>query len=89
MVDLSAGPCAYGKVGAGEGFVGPATLPRVRSVALVKAESGRDPSLLTKESHDHFRGRLTAVIVSAVEHLFSPDVRSGSPLPYRHVPRAC
>lgn len=70
VVDLSAGPCTYGKIETEEGSVNPKTLPRLQNVFLLKSGAGSEQS-----AHDIFIGQLAAVIASTVEHVIAPDVR--------------
>eukprot|EP00850_Spirogloea_muscicola_P013627 SM000093S24438 [mRNA] locus=s93:351148:356688:- [translate_table: standard] len=71
VIDVSAGPCSCGMLGTEEGNMGPYTVPRVSHVIL---GSDGDPA---KGQHreDYFRGRLSALIVSTVEHILAPNVR--------------
>lgn len=75
-VDLSAGPCTYGQLAAHEGAVGPWTLPRLGGLSRAAgATPGGAAGQAPAESQAVVQGHLSAVVVSAVEHLFSPDVR--------------
>ncbi|XP_024519591.1 uncharacterized protein LOC9646786 [Selaginella moellendorffii] len=71
VIDIAAGPCAYGKVDSNEGSVGYNTVPRLQSVFFPR---GRSPIQDTK-AHSVFSGQLVALVASAVEYLISPDVR--------------
>eukprot|EP00897_Mesotaenium_endlicherianum_P008756 jgi/Mesen1/7909/ME000420S07051 len=92
VIDLSAGPCTYGQLASEEGSVGPATLPRVRSLVLAEtaqktpaakakrertakdgAQKGGDTG--GSDGQAFFHGSVSALLVSAIEHLFSPDVK--------------
>lgn len=71
VVDLSAGPCTYGKIETEEGSVSSKTLPRLRNVMFPRGSgAASDPS-----THDNFVGQLAAVIGTTVEHVIAPDVR--------------
>lgn len=71
MIDLSAGPCTYGKIETEEGSVSSRTLPRLRNVMFPRGVGvASDPS-----SRDNFVGQLAAVIGTTVEHVIAPDVR--------------
>ncbi|KAE8076668.1 hypothetical protein FH972_015302 [Carpinus fangiana] len=71
VIDLSAGPCTYGKIETEEGSVSARTLPRLQHVMLPKSlgpASGHS-------SHDIFVGQLASLISTTVEHVIAPDVR--------------
>ncbi|WVZ11851.1 hypothetical protein V8G54_016381 [Vigna mungo] len=71
VIDLSAGPCTYGKIEAEEGSVCSRTLPRLRNVI--------HPSSLStssQQSSNHiFLGQLASLVSTTVEHVIAPDVR--------------
>lgn len=71
VIDLSAGPCTYGKIETEEGSVSPRTLPRIRNVVFPK---GSGP-LRDYTSHDNFMGHMAALVATTVEHVIAPDVR--------------
>ncbi|CAH9055194.1 unnamed protein product [Cuscuta europaea] len=71
VIDLSAGPCTYGKIETEEGSISPRSLPRVRSVALHKAAG----TVSEHYAHDVFVGQLASLIVTTTEHVIAPDVR--------------
>lgn len=71
VIDLSAGPCTYGKIEAEEGSVCSRTLPRLQNVI-------RPSSLHTtshQSSNDIFLGQLASLVSTTVEHVIAPDVR--------------
>ena len=71
VIDLSAGPCTYGKIETEEGSVSPRTLPRLQNVMI-----STGLAMITDHStHDIFMGQLAALISSSVEHVIAPDVR--------------
>ncbi|KAL8481336.1 hypothetical protein ACS0TY_027740 [Phlomoides rotata] len=70
VIDLSAGPCTYGKIETEEGSVNSRTLPRLQNVLFPRSGSVNEQS-----AHDIFVGRLGAVIATTVEHVLAPDVR--------------
>ncbi|CAA0829411.1 Unknown protein [Striga hermonthica] len=70
VIDLSAGPCTYGKIETEEGSVNPRTLPRLQNVVFHRS----GPSNV-ESAHDIFVGQLAAVIATTVEHVIAPDVR--------------
>lgn len=69
MIDLSAGPCTYGKIETEEGSVNPKTLPRLQNVLFPRSGGGE------QSAHDTFVGQLGAIIATTVEHVIAPDVR--------------
>ncbi|KAL2229668.1 uncharacterized protein LOC105178880 [Sesamum indicum] len=69
VIDLSAGPCTYGKIETEEGSVNPKTLPRLQNVLFPRSGGGE------QSAHDTFVGQLGAVIATTVEHVIAPDVR--------------
>jgi hypothetical protein len=71
VVDLSAGPCTYGKIETEEGSVSARTLPRLQHVMLPR---GVGPAS-GQSSHDIFVGQLASLISTTVEHVIAPDVR--------------
>ncbi|GJP77636.1 hypothetical protein CLOP_g7994 [Closterium sp. NIES-67] len=84
VIDLSAGPITFGHLDEAEGAVVPGTIPRVRSMFLTDEptlSSSSSSAAATAhlparpQSKDYFSGALADVVSSAVEHLFSPDVR--------------
>ncbi|WRX21633.1 hypothetical protein QQP08_014120 [Theobroma cacao] len=71
VIDLSAGPCTYGKIETEEGSVSPRTLPRIRSMILPRGLA----AVSDHTTHDNFMGHLAALIATTVEHVIAPDVR--------------
>jgi hypothetical protein len=71
VVDLSAGPCTYGKIETEEGSVSSKTLPRLRNVMIPRGNGVvSDPS-----THNIFVGQLASLVATTVEHVIAPDVR--------------
>ncbi|KAF5950868.1 hypothetical protein HYC85_012861 [Camellia sinensis] len=71
VIDLSAGPCTYGKIETEEGSVSSKTLPRLRNVMFPRGLSvASDHS-----AHDIFVGQVAALLATAIEHVIAPDVR--------------
>ncbi|GMY27939.1 phosphatase 2C 42 [Fagus crenata] len=71
VIDLSAGPCTYGKIETEEGSVSSKTLPQLRHVMF---PSGLGPASGHSTS-GIFIGQLASLISTAVEHVIAPDVR--------------
>ncbi|CAN1281618.1 hypothetical protein LINPERPRIM_LOCUS17803 [Linum perenne] len=73
VIDLSAGPCTYGKIETEEGSVSTRTMPRIRNVVLSKG-SGIG-TISDHSSPEIFVGQLSALVSTTVEHIIAPDVR--------------
>ncbi|OWM88046.1 uncharacterized protein LOC116208657 [Punica granatum] len=71
VVDLSAGPCTYGKIETEEGSVSSRTLPRLRNIMFPRGFSVASD----QSSHDIFIGQLASLLSTTVEHVIAPDVR--------------
>ncbi|KAK6913674.1 hypothetical protein RJ641_020995 [Dillenia turbinata] len=71
VIDLSAGPCTYGKIETEEGSVSTRSLPRLRNVVLPSGLGGGGDH----HTHDTFVGHLAALVSTTVEHVIAPDVR--------------
>lgn len=71
VIDLSAGPCTYGKIETEEGSVSYRTLPRLRNIMFPRGFSvASDHS-----THDIFVGQLASLISTTIEHVIAPDIR--------------
>ncbi|KAJ8528873.1 hypothetical protein K7X08_030613 [Anisodus acutangulus] len=71
VVDLSAGPCTYGKIETEEGSISSRSLPRLRNVVLHKGSG-----VVTEHAaHDIFVGQLASLVATTIEHVLAPDVR--------------
>lgn len=68
VIDLSAGPCTYGKIETEEGSVSSKTLPRLRNLLFPRGS-------IDHSTHDVFIGQLAALISTTIEHVIAPDVR--------------
>ncbi|XP_077218176.1 uncharacterized protein LOC143852601 [Tasmannia lanceolata] len=71
VIDLSAGPCTYGKIETEEGSVSYKTLPRLWNLIFARGSV----SASTTSSHDILVGQLAALISTTIEHVIAPDVR--------------
>ncbi|XP_058757608.1 uncharacterized protein LOC131630884 [Vicia villosa] len=69
VIDLSAGPCTYGKIEAEEGSVSSRTLPRLRNAVHLSSTTSY------RSSNDIFLGQLASLVSTTVEHVIAPDVR--------------
>ncbi|XP_071708536.1 uncharacterized protein [Rutidosis leptorrhynchoides] len=72
VIDISAGPCTYGKIETEEGSVSSKTLPRLRNAMFPKSSITANEHSTT---HDNFVGQLAALIGITVQHVIAPDVR--------------
>nr|ATG70875.1 hypothetical protein [Juniperus microsperma] len=71
VIDLSAGPCTYGKIEAEEGSVSYRTVPRLFNILFPR---GQDP-ISASSTHEIVTGQLSALIYTTIEHVIAPDVR--------------
>lgn len=71
VIDLSAGPCTYGKIETEEGSVSSRTLPRLRHVMFPRGVG----SVSGHSTNDIFIGQLASLISTTIEHVIAPDVR--------------
>ncbi|KAG6757903.1 hypothetical protein POTOM_038229 [Populus tomentosa] len=71
VIDLSAGPCTYGKIETEEGSVSSRSLPRIRNMMF----PGGVGAASDHSTRDTFVGQLAALISTTVEHVVAPDVR--------------
>lgn len=72
VIDISAGPCSYGRRESEEGSVGYRTVPRLQHLLLPRR---RSPVVHPSVVKGVFCGQISGLIVSAVEHIIAPDVR--------------
>ncbi|XP_022938319.1 uncharacterized protein LOC111444453 isoform X1 [Cucurbita moschata] len=71
VIDLSAGPCTYGKIETEEGSVSSRTLPRLRNVLFPRGFG----AATDHSTQDNFLGQLAALVSTTIEHVIAPDVR--------------
>lgn len=71
VIDLSAGPCTYGKIESEEGSVGFRTVPRLSSIVFPRGINF--PSVIP--TNEFFMGQLGALISTTIEHVIAPDIR--------------
>lgn len=71
MIDLSAGPCTYGKIETEEGSISYKTLPRIRHVMFPRGLA----EAVDHSAHNIFVGQLAALVATTIEHVIAPDVR--------------
>lgn len=71
VIDLSAGPCTYGKIETEEGTVSSRSLPRLRNVMVPRGFGAASDH----PTHDVFVGQLASLVSTTVEHVIAPDVR--------------
>lgn len=72
VIDLSAGPCTYGKIETEEGTVSSRTLPRLRHIMFPRGFGAASDH----STHDVFVGQLASLVSTTIEHVIAPDVRS-------------
>ncbi|KAK1320016.1 hypothetical protein QJS10_CPB04g01017 [Acorus calamus] len=68
VIDLSAGPCTYGKIETEEGSVSYRTLPRLGNLIFPRGSTA-------VSMHDVFVGQLSSLISTTIEHVIAPDLR--------------
>ncbi|XP_038722579.1 uncharacterized protein LOC120014640 [Tripterygium wilfordii] len=71
VIDLSAGPCTYGKIETEEGSISSNTLPRIRSVMFPRGQT----AVTDHSTREIFFGQLAMLVATAIEHIIAPDVR--------------
>ncbi|XP_038720256.1 uncharacterized protein LOC120012804 isoform X1 [Tripterygium wilfordii] len=71
VIDLSAGPCTYGKIETEEGSVSSKTLPRIRYVMFPRGQT----AVNDHSTPEIFLGQLAMLVATTVEHVIAPDVR--------------
>uniref|UniRef100_A0A1D1Z394 Phosphonates import ATP-binding protein PhnC 2 n=1 Tax=Anthurium amnicola TaxID=1678845 RepID=A0A1D1Z394_9ARAE len=71
VIDLSAGPCVYGKIETEEGSVSYRTVPRLWN--LIFPGGSLVPSV--SSTYDIFMGQLGALVSTTIEYVVAPDVR--------------
>ncbi|KAL5700820.1 hypothetical protein ACHQM5_026227 [Ranunculus cassubicifolius] len=71
VIDLSAGPCTYGKIEAEEGSVSYRSLPRLWNLIFPRGSVAPR----AHSTHEVFIGELAAVISTTIEHVIAPDVK--------------
>ncbi|XP_061992813.1 uncharacterized protein LOC133710695 [Rosa rugosa] len=71
VIDLSAGPCTYGKIETEEGTVSSRTLPRLRNIMFPRGMGAASDH----STHDVFVGQLASLVSTTIEHVIAPDVR--------------
>lgn len=71
VIDLSAGPCTYGKIETEEGSISYKTLPRIRHVMFPRGLA----EAVDHSAHNIFVGQLAALVATTIEHVIAPDVR--------------
>jgi len=79
VVDLSAGPCSFGRAQNPQGFVGPLTIPhlsRFLHTMATHVEQMPEHSRVDQERLESasFRGHLSSLVISSVQQLFAADV---------------
>lgn len=70
VIDLSAGPCTYGKIETEEGSVSYRTIPRLSNLIFP-----RGSTTASATTQDVLMGQLGALIATTIEHVIAPDIR--------------
>ncbi|XP_020575814.1 uncharacterized protein LOC110021592 [Phalaenopsis equestris] len=71
VIDLSAGPCTYGKIETEEGSVSYRTLPRLSGIIFPRGST----VVNVDSTNDLLIGHLGALVATTVEHVIAPDIR--------------
>ncbi|PKA49913.1 hypothetical protein AXF42_Ash019229 [Apostasia shenzhenica] len=71
VIDLSAGPCTYGKIETEEGSVSYKTMPRLSNLIFSRGSNTRTVS----STNELLMGELGALISTTIEHVIAPDIR--------------
>ncbi|KAM0948453.1 hypothetical protein DsansV1_C06g0059551 [Dioscorea sansibarensis] len=71
VIDISAGPCTYGKIETEEGSVSYRTIPRLSNLIF---PSGSNVATVSS-TQDLLMGQLGALIATTIEHVIAPDIR--------------
>ncbi|KAF5189349.1 Transmembrane protein [Thalictrum thalictroides] len=71
IIDLSAGPCTYGKIETEEGSVSYRTLPRLWNLVFPRGSVAGS----SRSTHEVFIGELAALVSTTIEHVIAPDVK--------------
>nr|CAB3496129.1 unnamed protein product [Digitaria exilis] len=71
VIDLSAGPCTYGKIETEEGSVSYRSMPRLSQIIFPRGLAAPSAS----STQDIFIGQLGGLISTTIEHLIAPDIR--------------
>jgi len=71
VIDLSAGPCTYGKIETEEGSVSYRSMPRLSQIIFPRGLAAPSAS----STQDIFIGQLGGAIATTIEHVIAPDIR--------------
>jgi hypothetical protein len=71
VIDLSAGPCTYGKIETEEGSVSYRSMPRLSNIIFPRGLAA--PS--ATNTQNIFMGQLGGLISTTIEHVIAPDIR--------------
>lgn len=71
VIDLSAGPCTYGKIEAEEGSVSYRTLPRLSNIIFPRGLT----AVSVGSTNKLLMGYLGALVSTTIEHVIAPDIR--------------
>ncbi|KAF9594602.1 hypothetical protein IFM89_034224 [Coptis chinensis] len=71
VIDISAGPCTYGKIETEEGSVSYRTVPRLWNLIFPRGSVAGS----AQSTHEVFIGELASLVSTTIEHVIAPDVR--------------
>jgi hypothetical protein len=71
VIDLSAGPCTYGKIETEEGSVSYRSMPRLSNIIFPRGFAAPSAS----STQNIFMGQLGGLISTTIEHVIAPDIR--------------
>ncbi|KAK8970315.1 hypothetical protein KSP40_PGU003117 [Platanthera guangdongensis] len=71
VIDLSAGPCTYGKIETEEGSVSYRALPRLKNIIFTRGSN----AVSVGSTNDLLMGHLGALVSTTIEHVIAPDIR--------------
>ncbi|XP_074572271.1 uncharacterized protein LOC141828706 [Curcuma longa] len=71
VIDISAGPCTYGKIETEEGSISYRSLPRLSKLIFPRGSG----TAKVDSTEAIFMGQLSALVSTTIEHLIAPDIR--------------
>lgn len=71
VIDLSAGPCTYGKIETEEGSVSYRTLPRLSNIIFSRGST----AVNVGSTNYLLMGHIGALVSTTIEHVIAPDIR--------------
>lgn len=71
VIDISAGPCTYGRIETEEGSISYRSLPRLSRLIFPRGSGAAK----VDSTEAVFMGQLSALVSTTIEHLIAPDIR--------------